>query len=181
MAVEPKVAIGVKFYRKLARGQSIGAAVQSSRHEMLAEQGRRNFGTPVLYLQEDRVLIKRNPDPPTGGSSLAASMETGTMQSPDTWSRLGEALISAPAEIDRADITTVWTRLTAGVSEGAEPVWMLKYLLKVNESDRDLIPAINYLLKVLQSPQRGSEDARATPAKRPARKPPAQFVKGQRP
>jgi len=51
--------VGVDFYRQLAEGTPIGAAVQVSRNSLYRlDQLNRRFGTPVLYLQDDGALVR---------------------------------------------------------------------------------------------------------------------------
>jgi hypothetical protein len=73
--------VWTKFYRDLAAGMSIGRAVQSSRYGLYHGRGpNRDFGTPVLYLREDGVLIQQPPARPAtegqaehSGASIAPS------------------------------------------------------------------------------------------------------------
>jgi hypothetical protein len=73
---------GLDFYNDLASGVSVGEAVQNSRRRLY--HGRhlnREFGTPVLYLQDDGALI---PHRPRGGSLVTPSAAAGPRPSPPT-------------------------------------------------------------------------------------------------
>jgi hypothetical protein len=177
MAVEPNVAIGKRFYKKLANGESIGAAVQSSRHEMLGGEGR-NFGTPVLYLQQDRVVVKINPKQQEAGTKQTPPPDAGTAPGEEVLATLSQALFLADdLDLDKARI--VLKELNPYLSVGAQPDVALQFLLSTHV-DPEVRQVIEYLLEVLRSPQRGSDDVPATPVKQGARKPAQTFVRAQR-
>jgi hypothetical protein len=73
---------GLDFYNDLASSLSVGEAVQNSRHRLYdGRQLNREFGTPVLYLQDDGALI---PHRPQGESPVTPSGTAGGKPGPLT-------------------------------------------------------------------------------------------------
>jgi hypothetical protein len=104
------VGLGKLFYESLVGGDSIGTAVQKSRHELENHHDRR-FGAPVLYLQEDGVLLLR----PLRRSEMTEST-----------ARTGAA--------DQRSLRDVLIRVAAEQLEGAELIPVLQWIRQLGRN-----------------------------------------------
>ena len=71
------IGLGKRFYQSLVDGERIGAAVQASRKRLLQDRRDRRFGTPVLYLQQEDVALRR---PGSQGEPLKSTAQSGTSE-----------------------------------------------------------------------------------------------------